>query len=260
MKKKFFKILLFLVLFFCNACFAKTSKFVFITDVNLTNDTKSIEKMKETIHEINNLKDIDFVVFGGNNIANQKIDNLKAFCHILKKINKKTIVLLGSSDVFTKAGLDKAFYLKKVKLALKFRHNLKPNYTFNKNDVFYIVMDGSKQYFKSSNGYYGTNELFWLEKTLDKNKDKKNIVILQHFPLTETKSQWLMTAGIEKYYKLLQNYKNVKMIVSGHYNTNEEIKIGNITQIITENYSKNGAYKIIGLDFDNNFVGTYLVK
>ena len=53
---------------------------------------------------------------------------------------------------------------------------------------------------------------------------------------------------------------NVKMIVSGHYGDNVEVERDGIYHIITESYNKNGAYKIIKIDLQDKFIGTYLVK
>ena len=119
-------------------------------------------------------------------------------------------------------------------------------------------MDGVKQYFQSSNGYYNKNELVWLDKTLTKYKDK-NVVILQHFPILQANSKWLETAKVENYFEVLSKHNNVKLIVSGHYGTNQQVKTDNIEHIITQSYSKEGAYNIIQLDFDDNFIATNLV-
>ena len=99
----------------------------------------------------------------------------------------------------------------------------------------------------------------WLDKTLKKYKNK-NVIILQHFPILQTKSQWLQTAKTEEYYKILSKYNNVKMIVCGHYGANLEKTEDGIYHIITESYNKNNAYKIIQMDLEDNFIGTYLVK
>ena len=120
-------------------------------------------------------------------------------------------------------------------------------------------MDGSKQYFQQSNGYYTKDELRWLDKTLTKYKND-DVVILQHFPITLSKSMWLQTAKVEEYIDVLRKHNNVKVMVSGHYDTNLEEKFGNINVILTENYSKNQAYKIIELDLENDYIGTFLVK
>ncbi len=259
--KNIFKILFLIFLFFFtqtgNAAFSKEVKFIFITDTNI--NPQNAYKLQDTIKEINSYKDIDFVVFGGNNIQKANVENLNYFLYLAKRVKKKTIVLLGNQDVFSTSGITKDYYLKRVRKALLYRHPKKSNFVFKKKDIVFVVMDGSKQYFKSANGYYTKDELIWLDKTLKK-YENKNVVILQHFPLIEANSEWVQTAGIENYYNVLKNHHNVKAIVSGHYNFNKEIKLGNIYNIVVENYTKAQGYKIIQIDFDRNFIGTYLVK
>lgn len=254
--KNVFKILILLGLFLSLGAFCKEVKLIHITDINLT--TKNAYKLQETIKEINEYKDVDFVLFGGNNIANADINNLNTFIYLLKKINKQAIVLMGSNDVLSSSGINKEYYLKKVKKA-QFFHSKKPNYTFKKQDYLFIVMDGAKQYFKSTNGYYNKDELLWLNKILEKNKEEK-VIILQHFPILENSSKWLKTAGIENYKEILSKYNNIITIISGHYDENIELKKDGIYHIVTENYSKNGAYKVIEIDSDYDFIATYLVK
>ena len=256
MKITFKMLILFLLLLAQIPSFASEIKFIHITDTNVNKE--NAYKLQETIKEINSYGDIDFVVFGGNNIQKASVENLNYFTHLLKKVHKKTYVLLGSSDVLASNGIDKKYYFKRIRKVV-FNHSKNPNYVFKKKDCVFIAMDGSKQYFQSSNGYYGNQELLWLNKELEKYKDK-NVVILQHFPLIPTKSKWAETSKTEEYIALLKKYKNVKLIVSGHYGNDFEIKAGGIYHIITESYSKNNAYKVIELDFDKNYVGTYLVK
>lgn len=249
--------ILFIFSLLTTSVFAREVKFIQITDINLDKD--NAYKLQRTIKEINSYKGIDFVVFGGNNIAKPKFENLELFLYLLKKTNKKAYVLMGSSDVLSTNGVDKKYYLKRVNRALLFMHSTKPNYVFKKNGYVFIVMDGAKQYFQSSNGYYSKEEMAWLDKTLDKYKNKP-VIILQHFPVLENSSKWLETARLEEYQKVLDKYDNVKVIVSGHYGYNLETKKDGIYHIITENYSKQGAYKIIQIDLDDDFIGTYLIK
>ena len=257
----FIFIFIFCLQFQCVFC--KEIKFIHITDTNVNQNNAS--KLLSTIKEINRYQDIDFVVFGGNNIAGANIENLDIFTYLLRRLDKKTIVLLGSSDVSSLNGLDKKKYLKEIALnrLLKFEHHsLKPNYVFKKNDYTFVVMDGSKQYFRSTNGYYNKEELKWLDNTLLKHK-KDKVIILQHFPIVKIdkiSSGWLETAKTDEYWKILKKYDNVKLIISGHYDYNYEKKIDNTIHIITESFDKSHAYKIIHLDLDDDFIGTYIVK
>lgn len=259
--KSVFKILCAIFLFFLlqtsNTAFSKEIKFIFITGTNI--NPENAYKLQDTVKEINSYKDIDFVVFGGNNIQKANVENLNYFLYLAKKVNKKTVVLLGNQDVFSTSGITKDYYMKRVRKALCYRHPKKTNFVFKKKDIVFIVMDGSKQYFKSANGFYNKDELLWLDTKLEKYKNN-NVVILQHFPILQANSEWVQTAGIEDYYNVLKKHNNVKAIISGHYNNNQEIKVGNIYNIVVENYAKARGYKIIQLDFARDFIGTYLVK
>lgn len=237
--------------------YAQEVTFAFLTDAKV--NPNNAYKLQHTIKELNSNNKIDFVVFAGNNISSPNPDNLNYFTYLLKRVRKKTYVLLGSSDVSTSKGLDKELYLKRVKKARFLRHPSTPNYVFKKGGIVFIAMDGAKQYFPQSNGCYTKNELLWLKSQLEKYKDK-NVIILQHFPSLETDSKWLQTAKLQDYYIVLKDYKNVKMIVSGHYDKNLEQKTGWVNHILTENYSKEGAYRIITVDFKNNFTASYLIK
>ena len=181
------------------------------------------------------------------------------FLYVLSKVKKKCVVLLGSNDVSTTAEISKDYYLKRVWYIRKTKHSKKPLYAFKCKDVVFVVMDGTKEYFPGTNGCYTKRELEWLDKTLTKYKNN-DVIILQHFPLLDTKSKWLKTAKIENYEEVLKRHNNVKMIVSGHYGPDIEKKIDGVWHIVTESYSKNGAYEIIQVNFKDDFVGTYLVK
>ncbi len=254
MKKLFY--IVFLFLFFTSVALGREVKFIHITDINL--NVNNAYKLQDTIKEINSYSNIDFVVFGGNNISKTNIDNFNTFLYLLKRVKKRCYVLLGSSDVLSSSGIDKKYYLKRVKRARFLAHPNKPNYVFKKKGVVFVAMDGSKEFFQSSNGYYTKKELVWLDKILDKYKNK-NVVILQHFPILPSKSKWLETAKVENYLEVLKKHNNVKVIVSGHFGDDYEIKTGDIYHIITQAYSKNCAYKIIQMDLDDNFIAGNLV-
>ena len=253
--KKFLGLLTFFLLTI-SSVFSADMRFIQVDGVLLNyKDTKPFEILVE---KINNEKNVEFVVFTGNNLKKASLENLDLFTFILKKINKKTYVLLGNQDVLSSSGVDKEYYYSRVSRALK-KHSKKPNFTFEKKGYVFVAMDGSKQFFQSSNGYYTKNELMWLNKTLDENKDKK-VIILQHFPLLKAETKWNETKNTEEYNEILANYTNIKAIVSGHFNKNIEQYENNILHIITQSASNNWAYKIIQIDLNDDFISTYLVK
>ena len=256
---KILRLALILLLFFNCFCFAKEIKFIHITDINLSYNADEINELYRTVKEINNYPDIDFVVFGGNNIAKANVENLDSFLYVLKKLKKKCYILLGSTDVSASNGITKKYYLRRIWLNRHFKHPLKPNYVFKNKGNIFVVMDGAKQYFPSSNGYFKKEELLWLDRTLNKYKDK-NVIILQHFPILEDGQKWQVTRNAQEYRDILNKHNNVKVLVSGHFQKDTEKELNGVYHIITEGWQKNKSYKIIQIDFNDNFVGTYLVK
>ena len=73
--KELIKLLLVVFIFCAGIADAREIKFVHITDVNLNKN--NAKKLSETVKEINQYKDIDFVVFGGNNISKTNIENFQ---------------------------------------------------------------------------------------------------------------------------------------------------------------------------------------
>ena len=96
------KILLFLAFIILSTISAKASdmRFVQVDSMLLSaSEEKSIEKMQKIINDINNQKNIEFVVFTGDNIANPKQENLECFVKIAKDLKKPYYIALGSKDI-----------------------------------------------------------------------------------------------------------------------------------------------------------------
>lgn len=234
---------------------AETIKFVQVTDVHL--NQYNIEYLNNFVKEINKEKDLDFVVFTGDNIDNPDFNDLESFLIQAKKIKVKTYILLGNHDVFRYKNLDKKLYMHTVKKYMGAYHSNKPNYYFIKKGVVFVVMDGVKEVIPAPNGYYRNYELEWLESILNKFADKK-VVILQHFPLIETNIDGHNTYNKDSYLELLKRHNNVLAVISGHYHKNKEVKMDNIYHIVTKNFSNNKYYKIIEIDTDTNMIYTLL--
>lgn len=253
------KIVCFIFIFFIissNICKAENVKFLQVTDVHLSqNNAKYLKQFVEDINK--NYKDLDFIVFTGDNINNANIDDLELFLNIVKNLKRKTYIIPGNHDLFKSHELDSKSYMKRVKKRLGYYHSNKPNYIIKKRNVIFITMNGVKEIFPGPNGYYRQEELDWLDKMLNKYKNKK-VVILQHFPLIDTEAKNHSLYRKEDYEQVLKKHNNVISIVSGHYHENIELKKDGIYHIITQKFSNNNYYKIIEVS-DKNMVFTYLI-
>lgn len=253
------KILSLILLYFCCCCScqAEIIKFIQVTDVHLTQNNS--QYLQQCVNEINNnYKDISFVVFTGDNIDKANPNDLCLFLDIVKNLKVKPYILVGNHDLFKSHGMTKENYMYLVRKKLGHYHPNKANYVFKKGNIVFVSMNGVKEVIPSSNGYYKENELIWLDKILTKYSNKK-VVILQHFPLIDTKTKNHSLYRKEDYEQVLKKHNNVISIISGHYHENIEEKDGGIYHIVTQKFDNNKYYKLIEIDTDINMIYTSLI-
>lgn len=243
------KNLLFIFLFFLSTQLAFSADMRFIQVDGAFYNTSNSKNFENLVEKINNEKNIDFVVFTGNNIAKPNKDDLNSFIKSSQKLKAPFYVVLGQKDVNKQKGLGKEEYVKILSKKVRMHKKAKsPNLVFRKNKVTFIIADGSKEVLPTPNGYYKDDVLSWIKDELDNPKNQK-VVILQHYPLIPPiKKETHYTYRAEDYLKLLSNYKNVKAIVSGHFDANNEQTVNGILHISTKNAP---TYRIIDiLDYD----------
>lgn len=255
MKKLF--IILSIFLNFCLSANSAEIKFIQVTDVHLTKE--NAVTLENFVNEINNSNDnIDFIVFTGDNIDRADRQDFDIFLNIIKNLKVKPYVIAGNHDLFKSEDMTIDYYMNQAHKVLGKYHPPKPDYCFKKGNTIFIAMNGVKEFFPAPNGYFKEQELLWLDKKLTKYKNNK-VVILQHFPLLETKTKSANLYRKEDYMKVLEKHNNVIAIVSGHYHQNREEKINNVYHIVTPKFAGNTCYKVITIDEDNNFVYTSLI-
>lgn len=229
--KKFLS-LLFVSFIFCTTVFAKDLRFIQITDVRYSK-TGNSDTLKQIIQDVNKQKDVDFVVFTGDNIQKPDMKNLKDFIAEAKKLHKPFYVIIGDRDVNKHKDLSKKDYQKFLKKKL---HNYKTddlNYVFEKNGVIFMVVDGAKDVIPGTNGYYKDDVVTWVDKNLDL-YSKKNVIILQHFPLIPpSDNESYVTFKPQKYLEVIQKHPNVKAVISGHFDVNKEEMVNGVYYITT---------------------------
>lgn len=251
-----------ILMFFSTAVSAEQLKFVQLTDVHLSltgcdnkgrDIGKSQQVLKSVIDSIKKLKDINFIVFSGDNIDVAEENNLIAFCETVKNLNKPYYIGIGNHDVFS-SSLNKTNYFKIVKNYNKNQKSSSPEYYFMPNKDFIVIfMDGVIQMIPTAHGCYNEQDIEWLDEVLTKYADKKAIIV-QHFPLvepTENKSHKLRRP--EEYNNLLTKHKNIIAILSGHYHYAKETKKDGIYHISSPALVQYPyEYRIIEINYDRN--------
>jgi len=224
--------IIFCLIFLMSNTYANDLKFVQITDTRYSKEHNS-DNLKNVIKEINKQKNIDFVVFTGDNIEKPSMQNLKDFVSEAKKLHKPFYAVIGDKDVNKHKKLSKKEYQQFLKKKLANCKTDKLNYIFERHGVIFMVVDGAKDVIPGTNGYYKDDTLDWVDKTLT-TYSNKNVIILQHFPLIPPNgNENYVTFKAEKYLEIIQNHKNVKAVITGHFGVNKEETVDGIIHITT---------------------------
>ena len=141
MIKKIFLTIILLILVQTIAS-ANSIKFVQVTDSHyIAGDKYRTETLQNAVQNINDEKDIAFVVFTGDNIDSPKEEYLPDFVKTINKLKVPYYLVIGNHDVFKNNGLSKKHYLEVVKANNCFYKYKTPNYVFKKNGFVFIVID-----------------------------------------------------------------------------------------------------------------------
>lgn len=243
------KLLSFIALFLLTTITAFSADMRIIQVESALYNSNNSKVFNNLIEKINKEKDVEFVIFSGNNISKPNQKELESFLASAKKLKKPYYVILGQKDVNKQKNLGKDEYIKTVSKKNKTHRWIKsPNYVINKKEMVFIVADGSKEVIPTPIGYYKEDTILWLDEMLD-NYEDKNVVILQHYPIVPpSKKETYYTYKADEYLRLLAEHNNVKAIISGHFNENKEQTVNGILHISTKNAP---AYRVIDiLDYE----------
>lgn len=243
---KNFIIILFTFLLTISQIQAKDMRFIQVDGVKYSPVNEKVSgEFDNLIKKINGEKDVEFVIFTGNNILKSDEAYLKSFIKRAKKLNRPFYIVLGNKDVNRQKGLSKKDYIKLVRTrVISLGKISEPNYMFKKNDVIFIVADGSKEVIPLQSGYYKPDVLEFVDNALSGNS-KRNAVIIQHFPIVPpAQKEAYYTFKADEYLKMLDNHKNVKAVIAGHFGVNNEIKRNGVVHIST---AEAPVYRIIDI-------------
>jgi hypothetical protein len=201
---------------------------------------KSVPLFIEALRQLQRLPKLNFVVFGGDQIhygPNDKA-SLGVFQKWTEHLNMPYYILLGNTEVSPVSGISKL--VKDDYLKAWSGQGLKPGRSSWAFDPvhgvrvigFDVTVDG-KPYGEAS-----TRGLKWLEGELNENKGKKLIIVFTHqlvMPTTprDTSPAWSfwMVKNHEKLRSVLEQYRNVRLVVSGHHHSSQVTTSGRVTYV-----------------------------
>ena len=194
--------------------------------------------------------------FLGDNVQNANRIDIAMFAKIINRLNKPYYAVMGNRDIGKTKGVDKKEYYRIINKFSKNKISKLPCYK-RADDFIFIFLSGVNETFPTYKGYYKAYELEFLDKTLEKFKDKK-AVVFQHFPvIAPGEDEMRSTYKPENYLETLKKHDNVLAVVSGHYHRENVIESDGIKHISVGALCDGGEYEQIKI-YDNND-GTYSI-
>lgn len=220
---------------------ASDLKFVQISDVHFSTrnvntsfklTAESGKILDDVIDQVNNIPDVNFVMFSGDLIDKPFEKELRAVLPHVETLKYPWYVLFGNHDVCVGGYLTKSLYFDIISNHNENFNFKKPYYSFVPRKGYkVIVLDTIIDTRITSNGNIYPEELKWLDEELEKSK-KDIVLIFMHVPITEpfpSEGHRLLNAGAVQ--AIIEKYKNPIGVFQGHYHASRITQKGNVLYV-----------------------------
>jgi len=244
-------------------------KFIHITDSHMDlGDSDSVEAMESLVSFINtNYKDLDFVMFGGDNFNNNVVgdSDAKKFQEIIEKLHCKTLVVRGNKE--SNPNPKDAINLSDFKIMFLQNRGLHiegKDWLYEVKGYNILGLDSCIE--GANNGAYTKKTIAFAKKALE---SKKPTIILNHHPYT---NYWKSTDAkdIHKYVlnntqevqKELFTYDNLILTLSGHKHIDSVTQINKAKVIVTRGFVRPidlDNYPMRYIEIDGNTIAEKLI-
>lgn len=234
------KFLLFCCIIFSSVAFSQTKpfRFAFISDTHIGSPNGGAEAdLRNTVADINSLKDIAFVVLTGDITELGTDKELALAKKILDSLNIDYYIIPGNHDTgWSESG------------------GLSFNAVFG-DDKFHFVFNGmhfigcaSGPYVRMSDGHVPRHHINWLQKELHKIPSGEPVVFLNHYPLDN---------GLDNWYEVIDLLKqhNTVLALCGHGHNNRSVKAEEIPAVMGRSNLRakaaEGGYNLVDVKTDS---------
>ncbi len=222
----------------------ETLSFIHVTDSHMDfADVESVQAIELMVSYINkNYKNLDFVLFGGDNYNNNVEDNKDAvlFKYIVDKLHCPYYIVRGNKESSPTTKLKSILSKDFENIFLQDKDLLTNNKDWLIQKKGYMVLGLDSCIEHQNNGRYTPDTLEFAESVL---KKKQPTIILNHHPYTnywkgtEAKDikKYVLTNTKETQQRLFK-YPNLLLTLSGHKHIDSVSKINNTTVIVTRGF------------------------
>lgn len=217
-------------------------RFIHITDSHMDlADSDSVEAMELMVTFINeNYKDLDYVLFGGDNFNNnaKKNEDALKFKEIIDRLHCPSYLVRGNKEASTNKNKMQLLDFKSIFLESQDIYVEGKNWLLQHKGYLVLGLDSCVE--DNNNGIYTDETLSFAHRALKKSKPT---IVLNHHPYT---NYWKGTEkkDIHKYVlnnteqvqKELFSYPNLMLTLSGHKHIDSVTEIQNTKVIVTRGF------------------------
>ena len=193
----------------------KPFRFIHISDTHIGSpDGKAEEDLRRTVNDINEMKDIAFVVITGDITELGTNAQLKLAKEILDSLRVKYYIIPGNHDSGWSESGGESFIT--TFGSDKFR--------FDQNGIRFIGC-ASGPYLRMSDGHIPRDAIVWLDTVLKNTPRDQPIIFLNHYPIDNSLDNWYeITDRLKQYYTLA--------ILCGHGHANRAMNFEGIPGVM----------------------------
>lgn len=229
----------------------KPFKFAFVPDIKFSYERQNTHILyslsqiafQDAIKLINNDKNTDFVVFGGDMLSNSESNysDLYQFIDLADSLEHPYYLIFGDREARLTDDYSKEYFTSEFKRKV-FTSSGRSYWKHEPvKDVVIIGLDSSQV--NKEQGLIDNEQMGWLKSTLEENKNKFTVVFLHHLPkpldedlsVSEFKKFSIVNSG--EFIKLISCYPQVKLVVNGSRYVNSVRKINNTVYVSTPSIS-----------------------
>ena len=181
----------------------KPFKFAFISDTHIGSPNGGAEEdLRRTVADINQMKDIAFVVITGDITELGMNEEIKLAKKILDSLHIKYYIIPGNHDTgWSESGA--------VTFGEVFGND---KFLFNYNGIVFMGC-ASGPYLRMSDGHIPRDAINWMKDELKKNNPDQPIIFLNHYPIDNSLDNWYEAIDALK-------SRNTIAILCGHGHSN----------------------------------------
>lgn len=212
--------------------------FAHVTDTHIGSD-KADEDLRRTVHDINQNKDIQFVIVSGDVTEFGSDNELRLAKQILDSLTKPYYIIPGNhDDNWSESGTN------------SFKKTFGAETFFFKYGKYYFLGNDCGPNMKMSPGQVPYNHIVWMDSVLKIIQRNAPVIFINHYPLDSSVNNWYEIADRLK-------KQNTQLYIHGHLHNNGLLSYEGIPAIKGRSNLRakdsTGAYNIVTFKNDSAF-------